>query len=289
MQHDPQGGDGELVAAWAYCAAQARAADHGRWLCGLFAPEASRRDLWALLAFNAEIARTREVVREPMLGQIRLQWWREAIAEAYGGQVRAHQVMAPLADAIARRRPPVERFETLLDGRLRDLDDERFATLADLEAYARATSATLSLLVLDMLGVDDGAARDAAVAIGTAWALVGLVRATPYLAAHRRLMLPRDLMGDINAESLFTGRPDGRLADVLRAVVDRAFTLLVEARRHRRKVPAPSLPALVPARLLDRRIARIRRADYRVFDQPQETPSATDPIRLWWAVRTGRF
>ncbi len=289
MQHGPPGGDGGLAAAWTYCAAQARTADHGRWLCSLFAPEAARRDLWALLAFNAEIARTREVVREPMLGQIRLQWWREAIAEAYGGQARAHQVMAPLADAIARRRPPVERFEALLDGRLRDLDDRPFATLAELEAYARATSGTLSLLMLDMLGVDDGGARDAAVAIGTAWALVGLVRATPYLAAHRRLMLPADLMGDINPESLFTGQPDGRLAEVLRAVVDRASTLLVKARRHRRKVAAPSLPALLPTRLLDRRIARIRRADYRMFDQPQETPSALDPIRLWWAVRTGRF
>lgn len=289
MQHGPQGGDGELATAWAYCAAQARTTDHGRWLCGLFAPEAARRDLWTLLAFNTEIARTREVVREPMLGQIRLQWWREAIAEAYGGQIRAHQVMAPLAKAIARHRPPVERFETLLDGRLRDLDDEPFATLANLEAYARATSGTLSLLMLDMLGVADDAAREAAIAIGTAWALVGLVRATPYLAAHRRLMLPQDLMGDINPESLFTGRPDGRLADVLRVVVDRAATLLAEARRHRHKVPAPSLPALVLARLLEHRIARIRRADHLVFDQPLEMPSAVDPIRLWWAVRTGRF
>ncbi|MBM3623308.1 MAG: squalene/phytoene synthase family protein [Alphaproteobacteria bacterium] len=289
MQHGAPGGDGELAAAWAYCAAQARTADHGRWLCGLFAPEAARHDLWALLAFNAEVARTREVVREPMLGQIRLQWWREAIAEAYAGRARAHQVMAPLADAIARRRPPVERFETLLDGRLRDLDDQPFATLADLEAYAQATSGTLSLLMLDMLGVDDGGAREAATAIGTAWALVGLVRATPHLAAHRRLMMPTDLMGDINPESLFTGRPDAGLANVLRAVVDRASALLVEARRHRRKVPTPALPALVPARLLDRRIARIHRADYLMFDQPQETPSAADPIRLWWAVRTGRF
>jgi len=289
MQHGPAGGEDDLTAAWAYCAAQARAADHGRWLCGLFAPETARRDLWTLLAFNAEIARTREVVREPMLGQIRLQWWREAIAEAYDGQVRAHQVMAPLADAIARHRPPRARFEALLDGRLRDLQDEPFESLAALEAYAATTSGELSLLMLDLLGVDDAAARDAAAAIGTAWALVGLVRATPHLAAHRRLMLPGDLMGGINPESLFTGRPDGRLVDVLRAVIDRASTLLVEARRHRRKVPAAALPALVPARLLDRRIARIRRADFQVFDQPAETSSASGPIGLWWAVRTGRF
>lgn len=289
MQHGAPGGEGDLAAAWAYCAAQARTADHERWLCGLFVPEAARRDLWALLAFNAEIARTREVVREPMLGQIRLQWWREAIAEAYDGRIRAHQVIAPLAAAIARHQPPRERFETLLDGRLRDLEDQPFASLAALEAYAAATSGTLSLLMLDVLGVADEGARHAAGTIGTAWALVGLARATPHLAARRQLMLPRDLLGDINPESLFTGQPDERLADVLRVVVDRASALLVEARRHRHKVPASSLPALLPARLLDQRIARIRRADYRVFDRPAETPSAIGPIRLWWAVRTGRF
>jgi phytoene synthase len=278
-----------LSAAWAYCGDQTRTADHDRWLCSLFAPEAQRRDLWALLAFNLEIARTREVVREPMLGQIRLQWWREAIAEAYAGQVRAHQVMAPLADAIARRRPPRARFEALLDGRLRDLDDQPFATLAALEVYAHATSATLSLLMLDMLGVDDENARAAAAAIGTAWALVGLARATPHLASRRRLMLPQDLMGDINPESLFTGRPDDRLAEVLRVVIDRAAALLAEARGYRREVPAQALPALIPARLLDGQIARIRGAGLRLFQQPADTASPTAPIRLWWAVRTGRF
>lgn len=289
MQHGPNGGDDDLAAAWTYCATQARSADHGRWLCGLFAPEAARRDLWAALAFNAEIARTRDVVREPMLGQIRLQWWREAIVDAYDGRVRSHQVMAPLAEAIARCRPPRERFETLLAGRLRDLEDEPFGSLASLEAYAAATSGALSLLLLDLLGIDDADARAAAGAIGTAWSLAGLARATPHLAARRRLMLPRDLLGDINPESLFTGQPDERLAGVVRVVLDRADALLGEARRHRRRAPRQALPVLVQARLLDRQIARIRHAGFRVFELPAETPSAMAPIRLWWAVRTGRF
>jgi phytoene/squalene synthetase len=102
-------------------------------------------------------------------------------------------------------------------------------------------------------------------------------------------MLPQDLMGDINLESLFTGRPDDRLRDVLRAIIGRAASLLVEARHHRRRVSPASLPVLVPARLIDQQIARIRRADYRVFELPAATPSATTPIRLWWSVRTGRF
>ena len=66
-----------------------RAADRDRFLAALFAPEPARRDLLALLAFDHELARTRSGTREPMLARIRLEWWREAVAEAAGAKGRA--------------------------------------------------------------------------------------------------------------------------------------------------------------------------------------------------------
>ena len=63
-----------------YCAQEVRRHDRARYLSSLFAPDERREDLFALYAFNLEVAKTAEVVSEPMLGQIRLQWWREAIA-----------------------------------------------------------------------------------------------------------------------------------------------------------------------------------------------------------------
>src|SRR5258708_29148912 len=59
-----------------------RESDRDRFLAALFAPEPARRALLALLAFDHELARTSTVTREPMLARIRLQWWREAVAEA---------------------------------------------------------------------------------------------------------------------------------------------------------------------------------------------------------------
>ena len=68
--------------------------DRDRFQTALFAPAAHREALFALYAFNYEIARVREIVREPMLGRIRLQWWREAMAAAFaGGPVRRHEVV----------------------------------------------------------------------------------------------------------------------------------------------------------------------------------------------------
>ena len=64
-----------------YCADQVRRQDRERYLTALFAPAGRREDLFALYAFNLEVAKTAEVVSEAMVGRIRLQWWREAIEE----------------------------------------------------------------------------------------------------------------------------------------------------------------------------------------------------------------
>ncbi|HKU93821.1 MAG TPA: squalene/phytoene synthase family protein, partial [Vineibacter sp.] len=190
------------------CGEQARTGDRERFLCSLFAPEPARSDLWALLAFNLEIARTRETVSEPTLGEIRLQWWREAIETAGGGAPRAHPVVRALAAAIARVRPPHERFERLLHARVHDLYDDPLPDLAALEDYADATSGELSVLAMDLLGVDDSPAREAARHVGIAWALTGFVRATPFLASQRRLALPADLLTaeGVSTEAIFSGR-----------------------------------------------------------------------------------
>ena len=65
--------------AFAHCEALVRAADRERFLTALFAPADRRNALFALYAFNIEIARVREAVREPLAGEIRLQWWSDAL------------------------------------------------------------------------------------------------------------------------------------------------------------------------------------------------------------------
>jgi NADH dehydrogenase [ubiquinone] 1 alpha subcomplex assembly factor 6 len=273
------------------CAEQARAGDRERFLCSLFASEPARGDLWALLAFNLEIARTRETVSEPTLGEIRLQWWREAIESAYGGTPRPHPVVRALTSAITRARPPRERFERLLHAREHDLYDDPMPDLAALEDYADATSGELSVLALDLLGVGDAAAQQAARHVGIAWALIGLIRAMPFLASQRRLPLPADLLAaeGVSAESVFAGRPEPGLRAVLRAVADCARQHLREARAARRDVPRLALPALLPARLAERHLALIAGIDFEVFaGVPAPNPALT-AARVWWSHARGRY
>ena len=152
----------------AYCAARVRALDSDRYLTALFAPPALCTDLLALYAFNSELARSREAVSDPALGQIRLQWWRDAIAECYEGEPRRHQVVQPLAAAIGRHDLPRHLFDRIIDAREADFDPAPPEWLEDLLTYAAATSGALSMLALRILGERDQELERAASAVGTA-------------------------------------------------------------------------------------------------------------------------
>ena len=249
-----------------------------RFLASLFAPADRRAGLWALLAFNFEIARVRETVSQPLLGQIRLQWWRDVLDEAYGGRpVRRHAVATPLAETIRRWPVRRDRLDALIDGRERDLDPSPPATLAELDAYAEATSSRLHEAMLDVLGVTEPAAIEAARAIGAGWALTGLVRAIPFHAASGRNWLPQEL----DAEA------DPRAA--VRRIVALARSRLATARARQGSVPRAALPALLPGRLVDRHLARIAAAGFDPAAPALAMPDPWTALRLWWAATLGRF
>lgn len=249
-----------------YCAEQARRHDRDRFLCALFAPEAEREALAALYAFNAEVARIPELVTEPLVGRMRVQWWRDAIEAVFAGRPPAHAVAGPLAEAVRRHGLGREPFDRLLDAREGDLDPEvQPPTLDALVAYAEATSSTLAALGVRVLDADGAA--PAACEAGIAWALAGLVRAVPFHARMRRLMLPADLgrAAGLDAEAVFRGRPPPALAEVVRAVVAAAASHLEAARARRAEVPVHALPVMLIATLAEADIRRIAAAGYDPF------------------------
>ena len=138
-----------------------RDADRERFLGALFAPEPQRSGLLALLAFDHELARSRSVTKEPMLARIRLEWWREAMAEAAGsGKPRAQPIVEVLAETVRRHGLALEAMVDLIDAR-----EEEIEGPLDVMRAGHA----LADLELAVLGVEDAASRQAAHAIGAAW------------------------------------------------------------------------------------------------------------------------
>jgi NADH dehydrogenase [ubiquinone] 1 alpha subcomplex assembly factor 6 len=275
----------------AYCLEQVRRYDRERYLCALFAPEPARSRLIALYAFNLEVSKVRETVSEALLGQIRLHWWREALAEFDRGVVRAHPIAQAFSAAL--REAPVRPalLERLLTARELDLDDTPPPTLAALEDYAAGTSASLQQAALDMMGATNEASDRAAAAVGTAWALIGLLRALPFHARQRRLYLPADLLEKegVSLDALFEGRPGPGLQEVARAVEARAGEHLATARALRREVPKAAMPVLLPAVFADMHRRRLARAGFGLFAPALLQPVPFDALRLALSAWRGRY
>ncbi|MCZ6863148.1 MAG: phytoene/squalene synthase family protein [Alphaproteobacteria bacterium] len=274
-----------------YCAGQVRAHDRDRYLTATLAPADRHEALFALYAFNLEVARTREMVSEPMVGQIRLQWWREAVDGIYANSPRAHEVVRPLAAAVERYDLSRAYFETLIDAREFDLGDDPPATKEDLNDYAKDTSSTLMCLALEILGPRAGPAHKAANYVGVAWGLTGLLRAVVFHARARRQYLPADLMREAGANptDLFELRGGQALASVARDVASTARLALIAGRGFRRDVPRAAIPALLPGTLAEMYLRRMDRLGHDLFAEPIAIGQPALQFRLLRAALLGRY
>jgi len=263
-----------------YCARLLRQQDPDRYLTALFAPAERREALFALYAFNLELARARESVREPIMGRMRLQWWRDSLPEIVAGEARAHEVARPLAAAVAAHGLDRLLLERLIDAREQDMEPDPPADLPALLDYARGTSSTLVELALEVLGRPDSATREAGRALGIAWALLGLLRAVPFHAAQRRLYLPASLMEEagLRPGQLFEGGSSPELREVVRRLAEEAERWLKEARRRQDAVTRQYQPALLPAVLARGHLHRLAAAGYDTFDARVHLPP---PGRIW--------
>ncbi len=271
-----------------YCAELVRREDRDRFLCTMFAAPSARRDLFALYAFYREVSRVPAVVSEPLIGHIRLQWWRDrldAICRGEGAPV-GHPVGQALAAAIARHAISRAAFDPLLDAIGNVLDGFAPDDVATLERQAEAMTGNVVQLSLAMLGVADSRAVAAGRHVGIAWHLLGSLRAIPHREAAGRLPFPLS-WGDGGAAAGATR--DGWLTDCVSRLADVATGHIAAAREKGGAIPRAALPALLPATLADRYLRRLRRADCDLHDTGLRATGAGGIARLGWNAWRGRF
>lgn len=266
------------------CAAIVRRHDRERYLACLFAPPNRRDALLAVLAANHEIAKTAEVVSDPTIGRIRLQWWHETFDGIEAGLPRMHEVAVPLAQAVSAHGLQLDRLRAVVDARVADLDAEPPTTLDDLEAYARATAGELHAALAGILGADTTAAAEA----GTAWGLIGLMRAAPALIAAGRMPIPAALLREagLTHEKIRDSLTTTMLASVVSPVMQAANRNLLAARESR----AFREPRFRPLRLLADRAADHAAALSAAGYEPMALPAAVPAGLVWrYAGRMLRY
>ena len=249
--------------------AKLRTADEDRYYAALFAPANKRAHLFTLYALNQELARIAETVREPLMGAIRLQWWRETIDSARDGKPRDHDLARALTELFAAHDLPLDLFGAMIEAREMDAAEILFADLKALEDYADATGGNLMRLASRLLG---GTSDDLARESGIAHALTGLLRAIPFHAARRKVYLPADLLAaaGTSRDDILATHSGKKLGPAIAAVAQAARGHLAEARNLAK--PGAALPAFLPAATAPLYLKRISVPGFDAFADAVEVP-----------------
>ena len=276
---------------YALCENLIREEDPDRYFAALFAPAEKRRHLFALYAFSLEIAKIRDVVSQSLAGEIRLQWWRDALEGTARGDALANPVAAALDDTITRFNLPRQALLDLIDARVHDLYDDPIPTVNDLEGYCGETaSSVIRLATLILSDGDDPGSAEAAGHAGVAYAMTGLLRAFPWHARRGQLYVPPvEVLArhGIERADVVTGTAGGTLRDALAEMRAQVRHHLAKSGQLIPECGRASAPAFLPLALAPLYLREMERADYDPFTSVVDAPSWRKLWALWRQARRG--
>jgi phytoene/squalene synthetase len=253
------------------CAGLVERGDPDRFLAVMAAPPEARVRLFPLYAFNLEVARAPWVTEEPMIAEMRLQWWRDTVDGLAGSRtVRAHEVAAPLARVVREQGLDTGVMDRLIEARRWDITRDPFADQAAMDRYLEDTGAGLMWLACQALGAGpsvEAVARDA----GWASGLAGFLRAVRALEARGRVPLV-----------------DGR-AEAVAGLARRGLARLAQARAGRGIVPAGVRPALLAGWQTSALLGQVVSEPGRVSEGRMGLSEFGRKGRLLWASLTGTW
>ena len=269
-----------------HCAVLVREADRNRFLATLFAPAEHRDALFAIYAFNVEISTVRDKVREPMPGEIRLQWWREMLSGERDGEAAAHPVAAALRETLTRYGFAATPLLELIDERTFDLYNEPMPTVGALELYAIRTQSPLFALAAGILSSGGTPPELFTLDASVAYTIAGILRSFGLHAARRQLYVPLDVLErhQVSSEEIFAAQPSPALFAALAEVRGIARQHLAAAQAKLKTAPPEIMPAFLPVALVGPQLRRMERSGYKPFELQQIAPWRRQWL-LWRAAR----
>jgi len=271
----------------AYAAQYLRNTDRDRYLATLVLDPRPREAVTALYAFSADVASVRERAREPAAGEIRLQWWADALTGEGHGNVRQNPLAEALLSAIGEYGLPVPPLSRLIAARRFALYQDPMPDLATFEGYAGETvSALYQLAAMILNGGRPVETGDAAGHLGVAHALVGHLRALGYNASQGRIFLPWDVFAvcGVKEADVLAGQPNDGLAVALTKLSEIAAEHLRKAETAIRVLPRELRPAFAPIAVLRTQLKRIDVES--PFQRADDLPDWRKIAALsWWKLR----
>lgn len=292
MSRSPQKPLAASAAVYDASLAALRESDRDRYLACLLSPLEKRGPLSALYAFHAEIARIRDVVREPLPGEIRLQWWRDLLDDPDGTGGKGNPLAEALLACINAHNLPVPVLQDMIDARIFDLYDDPMESSSSLEGYAGETASALiqlASLILDPANAPESAS--AAGHAGVAQTIAGLLLLAPLHRRRGQVYFPAELLAatGLDRDSFLLGADEDAVSRAIRAFSGLGRDHLAKARAAAGSVSPQNRFAFVTLAVTEPILARSERFGAKLFTQ-SIVPSQWR--RQWWmwnAARSGRW
>lgn len=276
-------------ASFAHAAEALRKDDRDRYLSTLVLTGAHRDGVTALYAFNADVASIRERVSDPAPGEIRLQWWSDALEGQGHGAVRQNPVADALLDTLARYSIPAGTLLRLIGARRFDLYDDPMPDLPTFEGYAGETVSTLYQLAAMILNegetIETG---DAAGHLGVAHAMIGHLRAFGQVSAQGRIMLPWSILeaNGVREGEIFARTESEGLSEALGQIGEMAQGHIEQAEAAIAALPAQLKPAFASVAVLKAQLALLNQRRGGIFAPVPDDADWRKITRLtWWTWR----
>ena len=272
--------------AYAACLTTLRSTDFDRYLACLLVPDDKRGPLAALYAFSAELARIRDLIREPLPGEVRLQYWRDLVEGQPHGDVQANPLAAGIIHATVDYKLPRTALAAMTEARIFDLYDDPMPDRASFEGYAGETSSALLQLGTLILESDNASATaDAAGHAGIAQLVAGCLLLMPLHRSRHQVYLPGDILSSVGLDATdFLDASEGdRVAAALSAFIGYGRDHLRIAREKAKGVTPAARQAFLTVALVEPVFRRAEKAGLGVLQRSIQPSQLRRQWRLWRA------
>lgn len=265
--------------------------DRDRYYASLLLKPPHQAAVQAIWAFSADVAAIRDRAKEPAPGEIRLQWWADALRGQGHGDIRANPLADALLAAIEDYRLPTGALQRLIATRRFDLYDDPMPNVPSFEGYAGETASVLYQFAAMVLnGGREAETADTAGHLGVAHALIGHLRAFGLNASRGRLFLPLAIFtaNGVKEGEIFAGIVSEGLLAAHAQLIDLARDHLERCATAIGAVPRPLRPAFAMIALLRSQLRGIESQSETPFAPPRDLPDWRKIATLaMWGMRNG--
>lgn len=267
----------------AYCANQVRLGDKDRYLSALYVPNDKRRHVMALYALYNEITKIPELVSETSLGEIRLMWWHDAVADLYQGKTADQPLLRELSAAIEQGNLEKSVVLNVINASGANLYPVPFASKQDLENHSGETEAALIYLTSHiLLPLHAAAVSKVAREAGLANALTTYLSTMVTHASYGVVQIPEEILSahNIKPEDFFQGTLTETKRIIFSEMLDWARASLERARDHIEQIPLAAMPAFLPVCVADLYLKAMTAYGY----NPMRQTPRVSPLRRQWRI-----